>query len=66
MAVYNHEEATARGKRFAARAGLDPASTNREWTAESMPNGKVLVRLETILVLSEDEYNALYTGEPDA
>lgn len=67
MAKYNAEEQRERGVRFALRAGLDPATTNIEWTYEPVdrgdPDKQVLVKLETFLFLTREEFAAIYNGE---
>lgn len=66
MAIYDHEAGRQRGLRFAKRAGLDPATTSIEFSAESTANRdpakRVLVKLETMLFLSREEFEALYNG----
>lgn len=66
MAVFDYKADRARGKRFTERAGLDPATTNVDWSAEALDGGTVLVRLETLLILSKDEYEAIYEGKETA
>lgn len=60
MAIYDPEPWNRLGKGLAEKAGLEPSTTSREWQAESYGNGEVLVRFETLLIMSQEQFFSIY------